>query len=111
MGAKYFDFTGELASTRLGSIKEGGRAPVPELGAAVRFQHDWFQAYAGLKGIALNIKDVNGKVLDGRAAVGVGKYGFCLSAGYRYFLVDIKSNDASLNLNYTGPYIGLSYEF
>ncbi len=111
LGAKMINFEGEIASPAL-TTSETVEAPVPQVGLSVRGKISPVELYAGIKGVAIDVSSVSGHMIDARAEVGVGRwYGLGLKAGYRYLGFAIESDDAELDLVYSGPYAALSYEF
>lgn len=112
LGAKLIDFEGELNSTALGRTSEDVKAPVPQVGASFRAGWEPVELYLSAKGVAIDVQDVSGHMLDLRGEVGVGRlWGFALKAGYRYLGFAIESDDAEIDLSYAGPYGAISWEF
>ncbi len=111
LGAKLINFEGEIESAVLSTTEEV-QAPVPQVGLSLRGKISPVEFYAGVKGVAIDLSDVSGHMLDARGEIGVGRlYGFAVKGGYRYLGFAIESDDAELDLVYSGPYATLSYEF
>ncbi len=111
LGVKKVDFEGEISSPVL-TTTETVEAPLPQVGLSFRGKVSPVEFYLAAKGLAIDVGDVSGHMVDIRAEAGLGRwYGLAVKGGYRYLGFAIESDDAELDLVYSGPYAGLSYEF
>jgi hypothetical protein len=110
-GVKYVGFDGELQSNLAGTRSESVEAPLPEIGAALAMDWDWFRLFAGAKGLAVDYSDVSGSMFDAEGGVGFKWKSLMLTGGYRIFQIDINADKADLDLSYSGPFGGLAWVF
>lgn len=112
LGGKLLDFDGEIEAPGTGRAEESVQAPVPQVGLALRGDVSLVEFYAGVKGVAIDVSEVSGSMIDARAAVGIGRFfGFGIHGGYRYLGFEIESDDIEIDLVYSGPYVSADWIF
>jgi outer membrane protein len=114
VGAKYFDVKTSLANS-LVTQSDSINGPVPVVGVMgdIRLPAK-FRLEAIARGLDLEINDINAKLYDIEAAVHYDFNRFLrASAGYRYFLIKAEDNSTndSVDIKFTGPYVGFTGSF
>lgn len=107
---KYIDGVVSLESDTIEKEEQDFTAPIPMIGAHVHagILANLLEFRAQLAGIGYS-----GAVLyEGFADVSLTPYPFLdVHAGYRALVLDVDVDDVEMNLNFSGPYIGLSFGF
>ncbi|MBI4845378.1 MAG: hypothetical protein HY810_02730 [Candidatus Omnitrophica bacterium] len=116
VGAKYFEVETELKDNTTGIIKtESVDGPVPVIGisAAVKFAEK-FKLECLARGLSIEIDNVDAAMFDVDLGLHCDFNRFLrVSTGYRYFAIDAEdsSNNDSVDIKFTGPYIGITGSF
>jgi hypothetical protein len=107
---KYIDGLVSLESDTIDKQEQDFTAPIPMVGAHLHagILADFLEFRAQLAGIGYS-----GAVLyEGFADVSLTPYPFLdVHAGYRALVLDVDVDDVEMNLNISGPYIGISFGF
>jgi hypothetical protein len=109
-GVKYVDFDGRLKSTFV-KIEEKIDTPFPQIGASCEIPFSWGRCWAGLSGASVKESDTRWEVLDATMAAEWDWRGIRLSGGYRVLALQIKDDALDLEMEYSGPYAGLTWLF
>ncbi len=116
IGAKYFKVESSLKSSLTGLTKtETVDGPVPVIGAMVEVNMPSKFRFSGIaRGLQVEIEDVDAKIYDIEASLNYDFNRFLRAqAGYRYFMInaeDTSTND-SVDIKFTGPYVGVTGSF
>ncbi|MBI4230684.1 MAG: hypothetical protein HY608_07595 [Planctomycetes bacterium] len=107
-GVKYLGFEGSITASGVETANKVG-VPIPQIGAGVRADLLMIDVFATAKGIGYDTGDVRGKIIDAEAGAGFELGVFRVSAGYRIFDIDVDSDDAALEFQYGGPFVGAGF--
>ncbi len=106
---KYFDGEVHLKSA-VASASEDFSEPIPMLGVNfhVGLIADLLEARILATGMGYN----DGNLFDGQAEVSVTPFPFIdIHGGYRMFMIDVETSDATLDYETSGPYVTLTISF
>jgi hypothetical protein len=91
-------------------VKEDRTVPIPMIGLIGRvYPIRWVNLTAKASGMPAGSY---GYVFDGEASLNINPIKYLgISGGYRYFVINAKYNDSSLDYRLDGPFVGLSLRF
>jgi hypothetical protein len=91
-------------------VNEDRTAPIPMIGLIGRvYPIKWVNLTAKASGLPAGSY---GYVFDGEASININPIRYLgISGGYRYFMIDVKYNDNSLDYRLDGPFVGVSLRF
>ena len=103
----------QISAPALGSafdVNEDRTAPIPMIGLIGRvYPIRWVNLTAKASGLPAGSY---GYIFDGEASLNINPIRYLgISGGYRYFVIDIKYNDNSLDYRLDGPFVGVSLRF
>ena len=114
IGAKYFEVETSLTTSGI-TQTDSIDGPVPVVGLMGDINLPSKFRFAGIaRGLALEVDDVDAKLYDIEAAIHYDFNRFLrASAGYRYFMIDAEDNSTndSVDIKFTGPFIGMTGSF
>lgn len=114
IGAKYFEVETSLR-TNVVSQTDSIDGPVPVVGVMGDIKLPSNFRFEGIaRGLSLEVDNVDAKLYDIEAALHYDFNRFLrASAGYRYFMIDAEDNSTndSVDIKFTGPYVGVTGSF
>ena len=110
LGVKYAGIESSLSSTAVGSISEEIKGAVPVIGLRVKADlGDRLIAGIDVSGVAVDIDDIDGSLIDLRASLRYNFSGSMSTAiGYRLFDIDVDSEGDTGDVTIDGPFVSVN---